>query len=44
MLLKKEREQLSMKRLNQIRKQEEMRKLHERIELERQFKTEMETA
>eukprot|EP00347_Sterkiella_histriomuscorum_P019451 403341581 len=43
LLLKREREQLSLKKLNSIRKQEEMRKLHERIQFERQYKTELDT-
>ena len=41
MLLKREREQLSLTKLNQVRKQEEMRKLHERIAIERQYKTDL---
>ena len=43
LLLQREREQLKLKSLNKVKKQEEMRKLHERIEFERMFKSELDT-
>ena len=43
LLLHREREQLRMKSMNKVKKQEEMRKLHEMIHFERQFKSELDT-
>ena len=37
----RQREQITLKTMNKIKKQEAMRRLHERIQFERQYKTEV---